>query len=45
MKFLNFFLFVGHFAPLDPDSGFGSTNLIESGSNPDPKLWSQYLYL
>jgi hypothetical protein len=44
MKFLNFFpTFVGHFC-LDPDSeyGSGSTDLIESGSNPDPdpKPWS-----
>ncbi len=41
MKFLNFFLFLWVIsALLDPDpdseSGFGSTDLIESGSNPDP---------
>ncbi len=31
---------MGHFALLDPDSeyGSGSTDLIESGSNPDPDL-------
>jgi hypothetical protein len=42
MKFLNFFLFMWIiFALLDPnsDSGYGSTDLIESGSNPDPKHW------
>jgi hypothetical protein len=43
MKFLNFFpIYVGHFFPplalLDPDSesGYGSTDLIQSESNPDP---------
>jgi hypothetical protein len=35
-KFLIFFyFFVGHFCP----PGSGSTDLIESGSNPDPKHW------
>jgi hypothetical protein len=36
MKFLIFSAFVGHFALLDPDpdSESGSTDLIESGSNP-----------
>jgi hypothetical protein len=34
MKFLNVFLFfVSHFSLLDPDSGSGSTDLIEYGSN------------
>jgi hypothetical protein len=28
--------FVGHFALLDPDPETGSTDPIESGSNPDP---------
>ncbi len=39
IKFFPFF--VGLFAILDPDSefGYGSTDLIESGSNPDPKHW------
>jgi len=42
MKFLIFFLFLWViFALLDPDSqsgsGYGSTDLIESVSNPDPK--------
>jgi hypothetical protein len=39
MKFLNFFLFLWvMFALLDPDSksGYGSTDLVESGSYPDP---------
>jgi|LakMenE18May11ns_1017448.scaffolds.fasta_scaffold9413673_2 hypothetical protein len=39
MKFPNFFLtFVGHFC-LDPNSEsvYGITDLIESGSNPDPE--------
>jgi hypothetical protein len=41
MRFLNFFLLLWViFALLDPDpdsaSGYGSTDLIESGSNPDP---------
>jgi hypothetical protein len=39
MKFSSFYsIFVGHFALLDPDSesGYGSTDLTESGSNPDP---------
>jgi hypothetical protein len=44
MKFLNFFLLLWViFALLDPDSeyGSGSTDLIESISNPDPdpKPW------
>jgi hypothetical protein len=46
IKFLNFFLFLWViFALPDPDSesgfGYGSTDLIESGSNPDadPKHW------
>jgi hypothetical protein len=36
-KFLDFFLlsFVGNFCP--SGSGYGSTDLIASGSNPDPK--------
>jgi hypothetical protein len=45
MKFLNFFLLLWViFALLDPDpdseygSGSGYTNLIESGSNPDPSI-------
>jgi hypothetical protein len=33
MKFLNFFLFLW-FALLDPDPDSGSTDLIESGSEP-----------
>jgi hypothetical protein len=44
MEFLNLFaVFMGYFAVLDPDpdsgSGYGSNDLIESGSNldPDPK--------
>jgi hypothetical protein len=40
MKFLNFCQFKWViFDLLDPDSesGYGSTDLIESGSNPDPK--------
>ncbi len=43
LKFLNFFLFLWVIsALLDPDSGsdscgYGSTDLVESGSNPDPK--------
>jgi hypothetical protein len=48
MKFLNFFYFCGSFfALLDPDSEYGSgsgcTDLIESGSNPnpDPKPWTR----
>jgi hypothetical protein len=43
MRFLKLFLLFGAiFAPLDPDpgsgyeSGYGSTDLIESGANPDP---------
>ncbi len=37
----NFYsIFVGHFCP--PGSGYGSIDLIESGSNPDPKYWSAY---
>ncbi len=48
MKLLNFFLFLWViFALLDPDpdsefkSGYGFTDLVESGSNPDPdpKHW------
>jgi hypothetical protein len=39
----DFSTFVGHFALLDPDPeyGSGSTDLIESGYNPDPdpKPW------
>jgi hypothetical protein len=37
INFLNLFFFVSHFCL----SGFGSTDLIESGSNtdPDPKHW------
>jgi hypothetical protein len=35
LKFINFFsIFVGHFCPLE--SGSGSRDPIESGSNPDP---------
>jgi hypothetical protein len=44
MKFLNFSpLFWVIFGLLDSEygSGFGSTGLIESGSNPDPKPWLQ----
>jgi hypothetical protein len=42
MKFRNFlFIFVGSFYP--PGSGSGSTDLIESGSNPDPKHCQQRL--
>jgi hypothetical protein len=37
-KFLNFILFLWVIlALLDPDSESGSSDLIESGSNPDPK--------
>jgi hypothetical protein len=39
MKFLNFFLIlwvIFTLLDLDPDSEFGSTDLIESGSNPNP---------
>jgi hypothetical protein len=34
---------MGHFALLDPDSGYGSTDLTESGSNsdPDPKQYNE----
>jgi hypothetical protein len=38
-----FFSFMGHFCPLRSESGsgfrigYGSTDLIESGSDPDPK--------
>ncbi len=44
MKFLSFYLFLWViFALLDPDpdfeAGFGSTGLIDSGSNTDPKHW------
>jgi hypothetical protein len=49
MEFLNFFsIFVGHFcfpgSGSDPDfeSGYGSTDLIGSGSNPDPKHWKNF---
>ncbi len=42
MKFLNFFaIFVGNFCP--PGSGYGSTDLIESGLNPDLKHWRQQI--
>jgi hypothetical protein len=38
MKILNFFTFLWViFAFLDPDMDSGSTHLIESGYNPDPK--------
>ncbi len=37
MKFLNFFFFVGNFCPPGSGFGYGSTDLIDSGSNPDPK--------
>jgi hypothetical protein len=40
MKFLDFFLLLWVLFALldpDPDSESGSTDLIESGSNPDPK--------
>jgi hypothetical protein len=36
MKFLFFAIFVGHFCP--PGSEYGSTDVIKSGSNPDPDL-------
>jgi hypothetical protein len=42
MKFLKlYFTFVGHFCPLDPDpdSGYGSTDLIESGSETLAFCW------
>jgi hypothetical protein len=45
MKFLDFFsIVVGNFCPLGSGSGYGSTDLIESGSNadPDPKHWFYY---
>ncbi len=47
MKFLNFYLFVWvifALLDLDPDSksGYGSTDLIEKGSNPDPKHHGKY---
>jgi hypothetical protein len=29
----------------DPDSQSGSADLIESGSNPDPKRWSGYCWI
>jgi hypothetical protein len=35
LNFFTFFYFLGHFFP--PGSGSGSTDLTESGSNPDPK--------
>ncbi len=35
--FLTFFYFCGSFLP--SGYGYGSTDLIESGSNPDPKHW------
>jgi hypothetical protein len=36
-KFLNLILLLlVIFALLDPDSGYGSTDMTESGSNPDP---------
>jgi hypothetical protein len=31
--------FCGHFCPPGSGSGYGYTDLIESGSNPDPKHW------
>jgi hypothetical protein len=40
MKFLNFLLFLLVFvALLDADPDSGSTDPIESGTNPDPKHW------
>ncbi len=40
MNFYNKFLLLWViFALLDPDSGSGSTDPIESGSNPDPQPW------
>jgi hypothetical protein len=39
----NFFQFCGHFCPPGPRSWYGSTELIESGSNPDPKHWFHFL--
>jgi hypothetical protein len=47
MKFLNFFkLLWVIFALLDPayESGYGSNDLIESGSNSDPKLCKRVRY-
>ncbi len=45
-NFLIFSTFVGHFCPPGFGSGYGSTDLIESGSNPDPdpKHWSKGHY-
>jgi hypothetical protein len=36
-NFLIFSIIMGNFCP--PGSGYGSTDLMESGSNPDPKHW------
>jgi hypothetical protein len=41
MKFLNLFLFLW---VIFAGSGFGSSDLIESGSNPDPKHWVRLLF-
>ncbi len=35
MEFINFYIFVGHFCLPGPDSESGSTDVIESGSNPN----------
>jgi hypothetical protein len=39
MKFLIFSIFVGNFCPPGSESGYGSTDLIGSGSSPDLKHW------
>jgi hypothetical protein len=41
MKFLNFFIFLGHFCP----PGSGSTGLIASGFNSYPELDPKYCFL
>ncbi len=38
-NFIIFFDFVGHFCPPESGSGYESTDLILSGSKPDPKHW------
>ncbi len=46
MKFLNFFhYFYRSFLPswIRIPNGSGSTELVESGSNPDPKHWYSYI--
>ncbi len=42
LKTLNFLIFfLGHSCP--PGSGYGSTDLIESWSNPDPEQWAEHI--